>query len=87
MVSKGEAMTVEDVEDILRIQLLGIVPEDEMIITTTNRGEPASMNEQSKAGQAYRNIARRLRGEEVPFMTFDEVGGIMGIFKKIFAAG
>ena len=87
MVSKGEAMTVEDVEDILRIELLGIVPEDEMIITTTNKGEPASMNEQSRAGQAYRNIARRLRGEEVPFMNFDEVGGLMGIFKKIFAAG
>jgi septum site-determining protein MinD len=88
MVKKDEMMSVEDVQEILSIKLMGIVPDDETIITSTNRGEPASLSESSRAGQAYRNIARRIRGEQVPFMDLEENDGFFsGIFKKLFAAG
>lgn len=74
MVKSQDALGVEDVQEVLGtgVALLGVVPEDERIITSTNQGEPASLDEHSIAGQAYRNIARRLRGETVPFMTFDD---------------
>jgi len=88
MVEQGEMLGVEDVQEILGtgVLLLGVVPDDESIITSTNSGEPASMSETSRAGQAYRNIARRLLGEEVPFMQLAEVkqGGIFAKIKKMF---
>ncbi|MNK50549.1 Septum site-determining protein MinD [compost metagenome] len=89
MVKNNEMLGVEDVQDVLgnSVKLLGIVPDDESIITSTNKGEPASMVESSKAGQAYRNIARRLRGEEVPFMNLEEDNSFLGKIKKFFVAG
>ncbi|MBB6049918.1 septum site-determining protein MinD [Armatimonas rosea] len=74
MVKDQEMLDVADVQDVLgtSVKLIGVVPDDESIITSTNRGEPASMNTESLAGQAYRNIARRLRGEEVPFLNLME---------------
>ncbi len=87
MVKNQEMMSVEDVQEILSIKLLGIVPDDETIITSTNRGEPASLVEASRAGQAYRNIARRIKGEDVPLMSLEETSGFFGKLKKLFAAG
>ena len=87
MVKNQEMMSVEDVQEILSIKLMGIVPDDETIITSTNRGEPAALTESSRAGQAYRNIARRIKGEEVPFMDLEEAAGFFGKLKKLFAAG
>jgi septum site-determining protein MinD len=66
-------MSVDDVLEILSVKLLGVVPEDEDIIVSTNKGEPIAGTENIKAGQAYRNIARRLRGEDVPLMDLDTV--------------
>ena len=71
MVRKGDMMDISDVNDILAISLLGIVPDDESIITSTNRGEPAVMDTSSKAGEAFRNIVARIEGEEIPFMSMD----------------
>lgn len=69
MVKSGDMMSVDDVLDILGIRLLGVIPEDTGITISTNKGEPLSLNaKNSGAGQAYRNIARRLTGEEVPLM-------------------
>ncbi len=89
MVKNNEMLGVEDVQEVLgnSVKLLGIVPDDETIITSTNKGEPASLIEDSKAGQAYRNIARRLRGEEVPFMNLEEDNSFFGKIKKFFVAG
>lgn len=87
MVKNQEMMSVEDVQEILSIKLLGIVPDDESIITTANRGEPASLDEASRAGQAYRNIARRIKGEDIPLMTLEEATGFFSKLKKLFAAG
>lgn len=86
MVKNQESLSVEDVRDVLgaSVKLLGIVPEDEDIITSTNKGEPISLVKDSLAGQAFRNIARRLRGEEVPFLDLEEKTGLiqklMGMF-------
>lgn len=87
MVKSQEMLSVEDVQDVLgsAIKLLGIVPEDESIITSTNKGEPAVLSENSLAGLAYRNIARRIRGEEIPFMSLDGRTGIMNTLRKLFA--
>jgi len=73
MVKRGDMMTIDDMIDILAIQLLGVVPDDEKIVVSTNRGEPVVVDETSKAGQAYRNIVRRLEGEDVPIMSLEEV--------------
>lgn len=66
MVRRGDMMSIGDIDDILAIEILGVVPDDQDIIVSTNRGEPVVTNPKSRAGQAYRNIARRLLGEEVP---------------------
>jgi septum site-determining protein MinD len=70
MVSRGDMLDTGDVLEILAVDLIGIVPEDESVLISTNRGRPVAMDEKSPAGQAFRNIARRLLGEDVPFQTF-----------------
>ena len=65
MVKRGEMMDVEDILDLLSIDLIGVVPEDENIITQTNKGEPAVANKKSASGKAYIEIARRILGENV----------------------
>lgn len=86
MVKSQDMLSVEDVQDVLgtSVKLLGVIPDDESIITSTNKGEPASMTGESMAGQAYRNIARRLRGEEVPFLDLEEKTGFLSRLKKLF---
>ena len=84
MVKRGDMMTIDDIIDILAIGLIGVVPDDEKIIVSTNRGEPAINDEKSAAGQAYRNIVKRITGEEVPFMNLDENHGIVLKLKKLF---
>lgn len=83
MVKKGDMMGIDDMIDILAIGLIGVVPEDEQIVVSTNRGEPAVLDNNSRAGQAYRNITRRLTGEEVPFMNLEDDSGIMNKLKKL----
>ena len=80
MVKRGDMMTLEDVSEILAIDVLGIVPDDESIIVSTNRGEPCVLDEKSLAGQAFRDITRRILGEAVPLMNLYEDPGI---FKRI----
>ncbi|MDA8192979.1 MAG: septum site-determining protein MinD [Thermaerobacter sp.] len=72
MVKKGDMMDIDDMIEILAIELLGVVPDDEAIVVSTNRGEPAVLNGQSRAGEAYRNITRRLLGENIPMMKLEE---------------
>ncbi len=77
MVKRGDMLSTEDVLDILAIPLIGIIPEDENILVSSNRGAPVAMDEKSRAGQAFRNIARRLKGEEVPFMSLEDNKGFL----------
>jgi septum site-determining protein MinD len=69
MVQEDQMMSVQDVQDILAIPLLGVIPDDERVIVSTNRGEPLVLEQKlSLAGLAFSNIARRLLGETVPFL-------------------
>ena len=70
MVESGDMMDMSDIDDILSIKCIGQIPDDEMVVTSANRGEPLVGNPKSQAGIAYDNIVRRLLGEDVPFMTF-----------------
>lgn len=83
MVKRGDMMAVEDITDILAIPLLGVIPEDEGIILSTNRGDPAATVQSSLAGTAYRNIALRLTGQDVPLMSLDPRGGILARFRRL----
>jgi septum site-determining protein MinD len=75
-------MSIDDICEILSVDLIGVIPDDEDIVISTNKGEPLSLTTNKSAGQAYRNIARRILGEEVPFMDLNKR---LGIFKKIKA--
>jgi septum site-determining protein MinD len=69
---------------ILAIDLIGVVPDDEQIVTATNRGEVAVLDRASRAGRAFVDIARRIGGEDVPFMSLDEPQGLMDRLFGIF---
>jgi septum site-determining protein MinD len=81
MVEEGHMLGVEDVLNILALPLIGVVPDDAGIITSTNKGEPIYYDKDSLAAQAYKNIARRVIGEEVPFM---DLKAKKGFFKRLF---
>jgi septum site-determining protein MinD len=72
MVQANDMMSVQDVQEILAIPLIGVVPDDERVIVSTNRGEPLVLAENlSLPGLAFYNIARRLKGEQVDFINLD----------------
>jgi septum site-determining protein MinD len=83
MVHSGDMLSVEDVCEVLGVELLGIVPDDEEVIDTTNRGEPIVLADANKLAAIYHKIARRLEGEIVPFTTFN--GTRPGLFGRLFA--
>lgn len=84
MVKKGEMLSADDVTDILAIKIIGIVPEDEYVIPASNSGVPVTLNENSRAGIAFNNIARRLTGENVPLMSLDGHNGFFQRLAKLF---
>lgn len=83
LVRRGDMLDIPDILDILAIDLLGIIPEDEFIVVTSNRGELASLAG-SCAGQAYKNIARRLLGEDVPVLPVEEDKGLVKRLARLF---
>ena len=84
MVKRGDMMTLDDVLDILAIDILGVVPDDESIVVAANKGEPCVADDSSRAGQAFRNITRRILGEDVPLMDLSGDSGFFNRLKKIF---
>lgn len=82
MVKRGDMMSVDDVNEILSIHLIGAIPDDEQVVIATNQGESV-IDQDSLAGQAYRNICKRIGGEEVPFLDLEQGGGI---FQKLMHA-
>lgn len=84
MVKRGDMMNIDDMIDILAIDLLGVVPDDEAIVISTNKGEPAVTDDSSLAGNAYKNISRRIQGEEVPLLNLDVDENMFTKLKKIF---
>ena len=84
MVKKGDMMSMDDVVEILAIDIIGVVPDDENIVISTNQGEPLVGND-TLPGQAYQNICNRILGETVPFLDLDKKGffsKLGSIFKK-----
>jgi len=76
-VKKGEMLSVEDVEEILHVPKIGIVPDEEKMVDYTNKGEPIVLSGNSNSGRALSNIAKRLEGENIPFMELEEKKGFL----------
>jgi septum site-determining protein MinD len=71
MVARGQMLSTEDVVEILAIDLLGVIPEDKQVVISTNQGHPVALNGKSPSGQAFRNIAGRISGQDIPFMILE----------------
>ncbi len=86
MVRKGEMIQVEEIIEALEIELLGVIPDDQAVIVSTNKGEAVIRDAESQAAKAYSNIVRRLMGEDVPLMELDGknsfVEKLFGLFKR-----
>lgn len=84
MVASGNMLSIDDMLDILGVKPIGIIPEDENILVSTNVGDPAVLGN-SRAGIAFNNTARRLHGEEVPFMNLVEhQRGFLAALRRLF---
>lgn len=87
MVKSGDMLDIDGILQVLNIDLIGIVPDDELVIKAANSGEPTVMNPDSLAAIAYRNIARRILGDTVPLMQLEQKKGAFARFKKFFGMG
>ena len=86
MVRRGDMLDTDDVIEILAIELVGIIPEDESILVSANRGFPVALDGVTPAGLAYHNIARRLLGEQVDFLPLRTTPGLVDRFIGFFRA-
>ena len=84
MIDKGIMMNMDDCVDMLRLNPLGLVPDDEELMVSSLKGDLAVSNENSAAGAAFRNIAARIDGEETPIMDFEEKEGFLKRLKRLF---
>lgn len=87
MVRRGEMLSIEDVQDILGITLLGVIERDENVIIAANTGDPVVYNQKSRAGMAFMNVASRLCGELIPFEDFSDEGFLSRIGRRLGLAG
>jgi len=79
MVKRGDMMSTEDIISLLSVPLLGVVPESEEVVVSTNRGVPLVHDRTSKAGAAFRQIASRLNGDSLP----QDGDGADGFFSRV----
>ncbi len=80
-VKSGEMLSLDDVQEILSLELLGVIPESKSVLTSSNAGTPVILDEKSDAGQAYSDIVARYLGENKPHRFIDEKSGF---FRKLF---
>ena len=85
MVRKGEMMDVDDIVDLLSIDLIGVVPDDEYIITQTNKGEPVISNKKAPSGKAYLEISKRILGENIEITIPGREKGFFAKLKRFFS--
>lgn len=81
-VNRGDMLSMEDVLEILRIPLVGVIPEDQSVLRASNQGEPIILDDDSEAGKAYADTVNRLLGEECPFRFIEEEK--KGFLKRLF---
>ena len=84
MVKEKNMLSVEDILDILAVKLLGVVPDDETVVISTNKGEPLVYKGDSLAAKAFKNIASRIEGVEVPLLDLDIKMSILEKIKYVF---
>jgi len=87
MVRRGDMLAISDILELLAVDLIGVIPEDDRVVMSTNRGVPIVLDGKSPAGQAFRNISRRLMGETVPFLNLEEQGGLFGRIARLIRPG
>lgn len=87
MVRRGDMLATQDVTEILAIQLMGIIPEDENMIISVNKGVPIALDGKSRSGLAFRNIARRILGTDVPFINIDQEPSLVNRVKRLMRKG
>ncbi len=85
MVKEGDMMDHDDILDLLSVKLIGMVPDDDGIIVSTNKGLPVVHNKKSMSGEAYRRVAARIEGEEPPFLELESSPGLFGKVFKMFS--
>lgn len=86
MVNRGDMLAIKDVLEILTVELLGVVPSDNNIIVSTNRGEPV-VGTDSLAGKAFRNVTRRILGDNVPLLDLNGKNSFFDKIKKMVKLG
>ncbi len=84
MVKRRDMMDKDDIIDILAIELIGVVPEDDQIVASSNKGEPIVLTDNSKSASAFKRIARRIEGENIPILSDNESEGFISWVKRIF---
>jgi septum site-determining protein MinD len=87
LIKRGDMLSADDVMELLAVELLGIVPEDENVVVSTNKGTPVALDGKGKAGQAFLDIAHRLMGKTVPMMKIEEKGDIFGRLTRLIRPG
>ena len=88
MVERGDMLAAADVLELLAVDLIGLVPDDQDVIVSTNRGMPIALDKKSRTGEAFRNIARRIVGEEdVPFVAMENTNGFLGRISTLIRSG
>ena len=83
LVKRGDMMSAQDIIDLLGVPLIGVIPDDEAVIVATNQGQSLIEGE-TLPGQAYRNIVRRIAGEDVPYLDLNRHGGFLS---RLFGKG
>ncbi len=81
-VEKGEMLTIADIEEILAVQLLGVIPESQAVLNASNKGQPVILDNKSDAGQAYADTVARLLGEDRPHRFLEAQR--KGFLKRVF---
>lgn len=84
-VDKGEMLSLEDVQDILSVPMLGVIPESQSVLTASNEGCPVIWDEKSPAGMAYSDAISRFLGEDVAHRFIEPERG--GFFRRMFGGG
>lgn len=89
MTQRGDMLDIPDIIETLSVELLGVVPDDKNITISTNKGEPIVLDEKARSGQAFKNIAKRIMGEEIPIMDLhtSPSEGFFSSLMKLFKRG
>jgi septum site-determining protein MinD len=82
-VDQGQMLSLEDIQDILRIQLIGVIPESETVLQASNQGTPVVHMKGTDVSEAYKDVVERFLGRERPLRFIDPQKS--GFLKRLFA--